>query len=706
MRKNIFVFANEAQSGKSLVSLSLLRCLRHHFSKVGFFRPITVHGLHKQEDPHIQAAKAFFHIDADDDQLAGIDHHQIEEHVRHNTTQEAHQKIFSAYQALSHEYEVMICDSASLNQSLHHIELQLNLDIAVNLDCQILCVIHGHNKTLIEIGDQVLLMSQLLKQHQCDVMGMIINRVMPIQMPALKDHLATLPITYPLLGVIAENSKLNKPSIRDIQQLLQGEVLWGEDQLHRTAQQHIIAAKHPSTFLTVNYTKEESLVITPGDRQDILLSCILADQSKLYPNIGGIVLTTGIKPDPTIARIIDGLEHTPPIISTMHNTFEVAAKLFSAHYPTALFSQEKLDYGTEHVLKELDPTPFLERLNKPRKAKMTQFMLKHLLTQHAHQHPCHIVLPEGTDLRVLQAGIALHRHYGLTISLLGNIDTMQHMAGKHQLNTDDLHFITPNASPNFERYAKHLHKKRAHKNMTLAIAKDMLLNPNVFATCMVDIGDADGMVSGAAHTTSETIRPALQIIRAKPDVPTVASMFVMCMPNKVLIYADCAININPDAQQLAHIAMMAADMATHLQLAPRVAMLSYASGTSGTGTSVDKVRQATDIVKKARPGINIVGPIQYDAAVDPTVGQSKMPNCDIAGQANVLIFPDLDTGNNTYKAVQREARGLAVGPILLGLNKPVNDLSRGCTSSEIIMTSLITALQAYHVKHVQGNTPS
>lgn len=693
MRKNIFVFASEPQCGKSLLSLSLIRRLRKHFSHVGFFRPITIHGLDKQDDPHIKAAKEFFQIEQPSEQLGGIDHHQLEDAALHNRLQEAHQKIHTAYQAIAQSHDVVICDSASLHNHLNTMETQLNLDIATNLDCQVLCVMHGHDKTLVEIGDQILFMCQMLQKSDCEVMGIVINRVMPIQIPALKDHLASLPITQPILGIISENSKLNKPSIRDIQQLLQGEVLWGEDQLNRIAQQHIIAAKHPSTFLTVNYAKEESLVITPGDRQDILLSCILADQSKLYPNIGGIVLTTGIKPDPTISRIIDGIDNTPPILATMLNTFEVAAKLFSANYPTALFNQEKMDEGTRHVLHELDEAPFLERLNKPRKAKLTKYMLKHHLMMQAKQHRCHLVLPEGADIRVILAAVELQSQGIMDITLLGDPEKIATLAKQHQMNLAGIQCISPPKSEHFARYAKHLYEKRKHKNMTLAIAKDMLVNPNVFATCMVDIGDADGMVSGAAHTTSETIRPALQIIRTQPNCRAVSSIFVMCMHHKIMIYGDCAIQINPDAQQLAEVAMMAADVAKMLHLSPRIAMLSYASGASGSGTSVDKVRQATQYVQAKQPDLKIAGPIQYDAAVDPRVGRSKMPGCDIAGQANVLIFPDLDTGNNTYKAVQREARGLAIGPILLGLNKPVNDLSRGCETAEIVMTCLITASQ-------------
>ena len=252
----------------------------------------------------------------------------------------------------------------------------------------------------------------------------------------------------------------------------------------------------------------------------------------------------------------------------------------------------------------------------------------------------------------------------------------------------------PKSSPNFLDYATTLYELRKEKNVNLAMAKDLMEDVSYFGTMMVYKGHADGMVSGAAHTTQHTIRPALQFIKTKPEVSIVSSVFFMCLPNRVTIFGDCAINPNPTAEQLAEIAISSAATSTAFGIEPKIAMLSYSSGASGVGEDVDRVRKATDIIKSKRPGLKVEGPIQYDAAVDINVGKSKLPDSEVAGQASVFIFPDLNTGNNTYKAVQRETGALAIGPMLQGLNKPVNDLSRGCTVDDIYNTVVITAIQA------------
>jgi phosphate acetyltransferase len=226
------------------------------------------------------------------------------------------------------------------------------------------------------------------------------------------------------------------------------------------------------------------------------------------------------------------------------------------------------------------------------------------------------------------------------------------------------------------------------------MARELMLDVSYFGTMMVHKGDADGMVSGAIHTTQHTIRPALQFVKTKPGVSTVSSVFFMCLPSRVSVFGDCAVVPNPSSEQLADIAISSAESAQMLGIDPKIAMLSYSSGTSGEGEDVDKVRLATALVKQKRPDLKVEGPIQYDAAVDREVGKKKMPNSEVAGQASVLIFPDLNTGNNTYKAVQRETGAIAIGPVLQGLNKPVNDLSRGCTVADIFNTVVITAIQA------------
>jgi phosphate acetyltransferase len=280
--------------------------------------------------------------------------------------------------------------------------------------------------------------------------------------------------------------------------------------------------------------------------------------------------------------------------------------------------------------------------------------------------------------------------------LLGNEKAIKNTIEKLgiPINFDKVNIINPAKSKYCEDYANTFYELRKHKNVNIGIAKDLMKDVSYYGTMMVYKGDADGMVSGAIHTTQHTIRPALQFIKTKPNVSVVSSVFFMCLEDRVSVFGDCAINPNPTAEQLAEIAISSADSSLAFDIEPKIAMLSYSSGSSGKGEDVERVRNATEIVKKLRPELKIEGPIQYDAAVDLEIGQSKLPDSEVAGQASVLIFPDLNTGNNTYKAVQRETGAIAIGPMLQGLNKPVNDLSRGCTVDDVFNTVIITAIQA------------
>jgi phosphate acetyltransferase len=280
------------------------------------------------------------------------------------------------------------------------------------------------------------------------------------------------------------------------------------------------------------------------------------------------------------------------------------------------------------------------------------------------------------------------------LTLLGNEARVRTHVGSLGLNLGDVSIVDPASSPLLEDYARRYHELRKHKGVTAELARDVMLDVSYFGTMMVYTGAVDGMVSGAAHTTQHTIRPAFEIIRTRPGVSIVSSVFFMCLPDRVLVYGDCAINPRPNAEQLADIAISSAETAQTFGIEPRVAMLSYSTGESGKGTDVEAVRTATQIVRERRPDLKVDGPIQYDAAVDASVARTKLPGSEVAGQATVFIFPDLNTGNNTYKAVQRSAGALAIGPILQGLNRPVNDLSRGCLVDDVVNTVLITAIQA------------
>jgi phosphate acetyltransferase len=331
-----------------------------------------------------------------------------------------------------------------------------------------------------------------------------------------------------------------------------------------------------------------------------------------------------------------------------------------------------------------------------RTTSITPRMFQYQIVKRAREKKKHIVLPEGDDDRILLAANELIRQNIVDLTILGQKENIE--ASLRRLNLDldldKVRIVNPLTSDRYEDYSNTLFELRKGKIVSLQTARDLMLDVSYFGTMMVFKGEADGMVSGAAHTTQHTIRPALQFVKTKPGFSTVSSVFFMCLPNRVSVFGDCAVNPNPTSEQLAEIAISSADTSRMFGIDPKIAMLSYSSGTSGEGEDVDKVRKATEMVRHRRPDLKVEGPIQYDAAVDPSVGKKKLPNSEVAGQASVLIFPDLNTGNNTYKAVQRETGALAIGPMLQGLNKPVNDLSRGCTVADIFNTVVITAIQA------------
>jgi len=412
--------------------------------------------------------------------------------------------------------------------------------------------------------------------------------------------------------------------------------------------------------------------------------------------LAGILLTGGFKPDESIIKLIEGLQNVVPISMAPEGTIETATRVSSIHSRIYAGHTKKINLAISIFEEYVDMEKLGEKILTFRHKGMTPYMFQYGIVKRARSRKRHIVLPEGDDDRILMAAARLIEQDIVTLTIIGDGEQIL-TAGKRlgiNLESDSIHIIDPVRSEFFDDYAETLCELRKEKNVTLAMARDLMLDVSYFGTMMVYKGHADGMVSGAVHTTQHTIRPALQFVKTKPGISVVSSVFFMCLPDRVSVFGDCAVNPDPTAPELAEIAISSADSAAAFGIEPKVAMLSYSSGTSGQGADVEKVRQATEIVKEKRPDLKVEGPIQYDAAVDPVVGRQKMPGSEVAGQASVLIFPDLNTGNNTYKAVQRETGALAIGPMLQGLNKPVNDLSRGCTVDDIFNTVVITAIQS------------
>ncbi|MBP6414638.1 MAG: phosphate acetyltransferase, partial [Bacteroidia bacterium] len=497
-----------------------------------------------------------------------------------------------------------------------------------------------------------------------------------------------------LINSIPIISSLNNPTIQEIANELNAKVLFGAAYLNNQTSNFSVGAMQLSNYLM--HLKEGCLVITPGDRADIILGALQANESANYPTVSGIVLTGNILPEPSILKLIEGLSTLVPIITVEHGTYQIVNRIGDIKAKIYSNNKQKIETSIHTFEKYVDLDNLTEKLITFEAEGMTPKMFQYNLVKRAKKHRKHIVLPEGNDERIIVAASRLLDMDVVDISLIGNKKQIESLVMELGLDFDfsKVAIIDPKTSVHYEDYVNTYCELRKAKNVTPDMARDLMEDVSYFGTMMVYKGHADGMVSGAAHTTQHTILPALQFIKTKPNSSVVSSVFFMCLEDRVSVFGDCAINPNPTAEQLAEIAISSADSSLAFGIEPKVAMLSYSSGSSGKGDEVDKVRTATEIVKSKRPDIKIEGPIQYDAAVDLEVGQSKMPNSEVAGHASVLIFPDLNTGNNTYKAVQRETGALAIGPMLQGLNKPVNDLSRGCTVDDIINTVVITAIQA------------
>ena len=451
------------------------------------------------------------------------------------------------------------------------------------------------------------------------------------------------------------------------------------------------------------------------DRGDIIVGALQAHQSRNFPRLAGIVLTGGVLPDASILRLVNGLPESLPIVSVQTGTFATASAVNAVHATLKPSDTEKISLSINAFEMHVDDVERLEQKVLPdcqcigAKTSMslpkilTPKMFMYNLVTQAKQRKQHIVFPEGNDPRILKAaGILVERDI-VKLTILGNRNEIMEIVNQNGivLDMEAVNIVDPiNSEELLDKYSKVFYELRKHKGTmpNISAARDEVMDLSCFATMMVHCGDADGMVSGARHTTQHTIRPALQVIKTKPGIKIVSSVFLMCLDHHVLVYGDCAVNPSPSAEQLAEIALASADTAIAFGIEPKVAMLSYSSGDSGKGSEVEKVREATKIARERRPDLLIEGPIQYDAAVDKAVAAQKMPNSLVAGQATVFVFPDLNTGNNTYKAVQRETGAIAIGPILQGLKKPVNDLSRGCTIEDIVNTVVITACQGQQTR--------
>lgn len=602
--------------------------------------------------------------------------------------------IIDKFKRLQELHDFVLVEGTDFLDSATNVEFAGNISFAKNLGLPVVLTVKGDGKSIREIIDTTLSTTRTYHEQGVQIIAAIVNKVEEqIEMDALKALRDALPAGI-ICAVIPTNKDLGSPTMKEIFESVGGKLLFGELLLSNPVDHSIVGAMQLHNSLT--RLSKNTLIVTPGDRGDIIIGMLQANISKNYSRVAGLVLTGGLIPEPSILKLIEGLETIVPIIAVSSGTFKTVNRIAATQSKISSDNKEKISMAINLFEKHVDIKTLGERIISFETKTVTPRMFQYHLVKRAKEQKKHIVLPEGDDDRVLQAADELLRQDIVNLTILGEPEKISAAFKRLNLMIDAqrVAIINPAASDRLNDYAATLHQLRKEKGLSLEMARDLMLDVSYFGTMMVYKGEADGMVSGAAHTTQHTIRPALQFVKTKPGVSTVSSVFFMCLPNRVSVFGDCAVNPSPTAAQLADIAISSADTSKMFGIEPKIAMLSYSSGTSGEGADVDKVRAATKIVKEKRTDLKVEGPIQYDAAVDPAVGKKKMPNSEVAGQASVLIFPDLNTGNNTYKAVQRETGALAIGPVLQGLRKPVNDLSRGCTVADIFNTVVITAIQA------------
>ncbi len=694
MTSSLYISTTEAGSGKALISLGIIELILRKTNKVAFFRPVIRKQPDDKQDEDINLILNYFALNQSYELAFGLDVEEVQELISRSNYDEVLDKIIVKYKSLEQDYDFILCEGSDYLGQVSAFEFNLNTEIAKNLGCPILILGNAEGRTSQQAIAPVKMSLKSYLARECQVVGIVFNKANPELLTPLRDALTTQfgKINY-LLAVIPYEPKLNSPRVGEIAQQLQAQVLYGHNRLDNLVLGYAIAAMRLEHAIT--RLKEDSLVITPGDRSDLIVGLLQVHRSVNYPHLSGILLSGDLQPEASIRKLIDGLYNPLPILSIATNTYETAELVKQVHPSLNASDREKISLSIKLFDDHVNLGQLEQQISTIKVKGITPKMFTYNLLQQAKSDKRHIVLPEGTEIRILQAAAFLLNREIVHLTLLGKPDKIEAIINQNgiDLNIKQLNIIDPATSDKCQGYAAQFYQLRKHKGATPEVAREYLLDSSYFGTMMVYAGDADGMVSGSVHATPHVLRPALQLIKTKSGFSLVSSVFFMCLEDRVLIYGDCAINPNPDAEQLAEIAISSADTAQAFGIEPKVALLSYSSGSSGQGEQVEKVRRATAIARKRRPNLTLEGPIQYDAAVDLTVGLQKMPNSQVAGQASVLVFPDLNTGNNTYKAVQRETGALAIGPIVQGLKKPVNDLSRGCTVDDIINTVAITAIQ-------------
>jgi phosphate acetyltransferase len=699
---SLYITSMEAHGGKTVVALGVMEVLAQRVDRIGLFRPVVAGDPAERPDPLIELLRRRYELDVDPQQAVGCTYDDAARLMEGGHPGALVEHVVDRYAELRERHDVVLVVGSDFTGPAPATELGLNAMFAANLGAPVLNVVTGRGRSRQGIRAALEAGRRFLGERGCAVLASVVNRVEPGAVETLRAELRGEGDAAPVY-VLRELPVLAALTLEEVRAALDAAVCttsWG---LERELDGCLVGSGLLPTVLDL--LQDDQLLVTSADRVDLAVAVAAAASVPELPSVAGVVLTN----EQVMTGSMRALVATAgvPVLTVAGDTYSTVRTIESLRGAIEPTSRRKIAAVIGEFSGAVDADELGRLITAARTDVVTPLMFTTTLRERARADCRRIVLPEGDDDRILLAAEEVV-HQGIAdLTILGDVEQVRARVAQLGLELGSTEIVDPVADTELRRaFAEEYARLRAGKGVTVDMAFDLMSSRTYFGTMLVHTGRVDGMVSGATHTTAATIRPALEVIRTAEGVSLVSSAFLMCLPEQVLVFADCAVNPDPTAEQLADIALSAAAAADAFGIEPRVAVVSYSTGTSGMGADVEKVRAATELVAARAPHLPLAGPIQYDAAVEPSVGAAKMPGNPVAGRATVLVFPDLNTGNTTYKAVQRAADAIAIGPVLLGLRKPVNDLSRGCTVPDIVNTVTITAIQAQRVAVPAGEAPA
>ncbi len=698
MARSVYVASVEGHTAKSVLALGMVQALRGNNLSVGVFRAVTPDA---ENDHVLKLLLSQLEQEISYQDCIGVSYKEV-----HESPERALSKIVTRYRAQAKKFDAMVVIGSDYKDVVGTTELSFNAKVAANIAAPVVMVLSGRQaysssehlgqaaaRSVDELSQMAEISLAEMKSENAQLLAIAVNRAEPSDTQKIHDAVKSLVAPETPVWVLPEDKLLVAPRLRQIQEAVNGKLLFGEPARLETETLDVVVAAMSAEHV-LERLKDRAVVVTPGDRTDVIVPLIMADQAETFPTLAGIILNGGFELPEEIQRLIKGMNASIPIISCELGSFDTTMQVVKTRAVLTADDKVKLARANGLLTKSVDLLQVARTIEAAEVTTVTPLMFELDLIERASKQRKKIVLPEGADDRILQAASEVLQKNIADLIILGQPTSIQKRANELGLDLAGAEIMEIQTSQHLAACVSEYVKLRSHKGVTLEQAKEKMLDSAYFGTMLVQLGIADGMVSGAMSTTAHTIRPAFEFVKTKEGVSSVSSVFLMALKDRVVVYGDCAVIPEPTEEQLADIAISSAQTAKAFGIEPRVAMLSYSTGESGSGAEVDKVRNATELVRKRAPTLSVEGPIQYDAAVDAAVAKAKLPGSSVAGQATVFVFPDLNTGNNTYKAVQRTSGALAIGPVLQGLRKPVNDLSRGALVPDIVNTIAITAIQA------------